>query len=710
MCTGIENYLFIIEPMCEPIQERRGPVAVSGSTEERLLQSMAQLGETIEKQSIALEEMRASRDKVDAHVVAALQQMDEHVHRILEKVVINFSPQVEVRPSSSTSALASEPQVRDVDVFAAENASADSAWRKTLLQIVGKGLEANQLHSRLFQELNSRGRESPVPSVPPPEPPPPLPTRSEPSRQAPQNNQETAELNERILKLELDLAAALIDKNVRTVVLFDPNPRFTDDQVKATRHVESNKLRPREGDKGNNPNPNYRADNPEHALATVHEHESEASQPSRVPRTDTASFSVASHNTTSTTSVGSRAPVRIPSHGSGSSQAECSYPVGILEGEAPQRAFIINVRRLTNMQKTFSLLHSLIDSTAIAALTLVQAATTGQFYSSVIFILSVVMVYAMHDNRWDHIEISDMQTLLPLLANDEEDANGLREWNPNSVLKAMSFTASPAWRYIWRVLHVVGLALCTLAWIVLIRLWKHANDHDGENPMEDTIDKWVERLVQEDDDAAVLGMQTLVGTLMFMLHLLFEYIYKREVCGVMPYTKEKKVWDPRKDGVPLSYRFFGLPSMWFTTDAVLRDLYRWMDTAHPTKNISQIYPQEMALFALSGQEERRSLQESLKDAKLFDGKNRMFITNDAGGGEAQSLGIELFYYDEQLKNAEFANPGEFLELGDTGEHMVTRKSITSAAVDMVNTLKQWTQELQLTNANPTSNVRDLEII
>merc|ERR1719491_711157 len=184
--------------------------------------------------------------------------------------------------------------------------------------------------------------------------------------------------------------------------------------------------------------------------------------------------------------------------------------------------------------------------------------------------------------------------------------------------------------------------------------------------MGDILDQWVQEVVHDADDGAVLGMQVLVASLMFGLHAAFELVYCYEMGSVMPFTDEGDVRDPRKLGLPIRFKLFGLPSMWFTSEEVLRDLSRWVELVYPSSRVSQIYPQELALYALSGEDERLSLQDTLKHAKLFDGKCRNFVGLEQGQ-EPRSLQIELCYFDCQFKRANCDYIGEFLQLGDAQE-------------------------------------------
>lgn len=604
-----------------------------------------------------LEDIRNSKERADQHVVTALRRIDEHVDRILSKLSINLK--VDSRSCSAQQAVGEvshkdEASLEvDMDMLGTacdkvvEVDNSDSAWRKRLDNFLDHSPDIN--------------------------------------------------VSERIKKLELELAAALIDKNIgdhaSQASSLTNAPRFKAKalswQPKAAR--EGNAL--------------PRGESHDHTLATVRENEEE-DQPSIWDHPGQAlrafSFGARSFSFTSLISRNTEMtpPPGIPvdqvdredsEHGS-----TASYPVEKKRfsrlDEAPQRAFVINARRLIATQKILHLLHELINSSAIAALTLVQAGTTRQLFSTVGFLTSVVLIFTMHDNRWDHIDIADTCTLLPLLSNDNEDATGNEVHNPNRMLKAMSFTVSGIWYWVWRLLHVIGVTCCTISWLVLVRYWGMVNNEEQANPMEDAIDAWVHNVAQDEDDGAALGMQVTVGTLMFVLHLLFEYIYGREMCAVMPLTTRSQVWDPRQDGVPFKFWWFGLPSMWFTTEVAHRDLFHWMDSAHPTKHIFQIYPQELALYALSGHEQRAFLKDTLKEAKLFDGKLRKFITREVDGEEKYlNLGIELCFYDGQLQKAHCPFPGEFLELGEAGDHVIRRSTYFNFQ-DMVDKMHQLTKE------------------
>jgi len=662
------------------------------ATEEKLLTGIAGLNKTLEQQGALLEEMRVemgavkasvhsieackeseackeyceeladqleakfkARDARDAHIVTALEQMDEYVQGILAQV--SLQPQTTGKMVvDSQLKVASGGDVR-------EDESPDSPWQKTLLQLVGKAMEANLLQDRLQREL-SDGARRPVPlkhlALP------------EDGGRAERCEVENLKLKDRVLKLELELAGAYVDKNLADHLdQQDPSPP----------------PRRSTGSKGRKKSPIYGEAIGKDALQMVPEVED--SQP-RAPRemTGVSVASALSARSISARSTGARS--HFSSTSSSISGTTCRYL-----DEAPQRAFVINVRRLISTQKLLSLLHILVNSTAIAALTLVQAGTSFQLYSTICFLTCVVAIFAVHDTSWDRIDISDMCSLLPLLSDDCEDGTE-HVHNPNRMLKAMSFTEARIWWWAWWSLHFVGLSCCTLSWIILVRYWTFAAGTSDDSESHGIVDQWALKIAMkpDTDDGAIIGMQIMVGTVMFVLHLFFEYVYQREMGAVMPATAKEHVWDPRKDGVPFKYQWFGLPSMWFTSDTTLRDLYRWIDSAHPTKSISMIYPQELALYALSGDQHRHFLKEALKEAKLFNGNSRKFVKKD--GSAPQSLAIELCFFDQQQVKTNYNHPGEFLELGAAG-----MKARRSQVADMVSALQELSDKVVLTRSKST---------
>lgn len=201
--------------------------------------------------------------------------------------------------------------------------------------------------------------------------------------------------------------------------------------------------------------------------------------------------------------------------------------------------------------------------------------------------------------------------------------------------------------------------MCGFAWMILTFHWGAWVDHT------DSMQEWAKPFVDDEEDGNVLGMQVVVGTIMFLLHLTFEFANYYEMCSVMPRTANHGVWDPREHGIPLKYKLFGLPSMWFTSNEALHDLKHWIDMANPVSKTCEIYPQEIAFYAMKGHDEREHIHAALKEAKLFDGRRRRFVSDDSSGArKGKALDIELCFFDTKLRRIGCKYPGEFLIMGD----------------------------------------------
>merc|ERR1712166_122143 len=109
---------------------------------------------------------------------------------------------------------------------------------------------------------------------------------------------------------------------------------------------------------------------------------------------------------------------------------------------------------------------------------------------------------------------------------------------------------------------------------------------------------------------------------------------------------ESLAWDPRRDGVPWTYWLLGLPSMWFTTPNTMRSFKKYAVAAQLGAQGSMdrvdIYPEELARYALLGDDEREELSRALHESKWVDGS--AFGQAD---GAAETLGITLCFFDTQ---------------------------------------------------------------
>jgi len=272
------------------------------------------------------------------------------------------------------------------------------------------------------------------------------------------------------------------------------------------------------------------------------------------------------------------------------------------------------------------------------------------------------------------LDIEDTVKLVPLLADDDVD-DPLMDFvrNPNRLLKALRVTRSRGWKWAWRCMHLGYIIVVGFGWAVCGTWWTSSGFTTGQ---ENFIDKLRNLFIDSSEDGEALATQLFVGSFMFMLHCAFEIIYAGETNCVMPKTTQGEILDPRKDTMPLYYRWFGLPSMWFTSEEAYRDLKLWIDKAHPVKNprksVRRFYPEEVALYALHGEEERQIVGEALKNAKLFDGISRKFL-NRSNTSQSEidpelyqpvCLNIELVVFDHKLQNKLCPMPGEFLSMVD----------------------------------------------
>lgn len=336
---------------------------------------------------------------------------------------------------------------------------------------------------------------------------------------------------------------------------------------------------------------------------------------------------------------------------------------------APKRAFVINTRRLIDAQETLVLFHELLSSTAIAALTLVNAGTVRQLASTCWFLSYTTPIFILHLSQWDMLDISDIATLMPLLSDDDEDLHGKVVANPNRLLKAVSFSSSLLGHYFRFFFNIIWFLVLAFMLLICSRDLKLTKFEEG-----DSIDEILNVFVATEEDMEVLNMQVFVGFLMFMVHCFFEFYYYHDTCSVMPRTVSNGIWDPRTDGLPWRFRVLGLPSMWFTSQDALEDLKHWIDLAVPTSRVVSIYPQEIAYYTLAGSEERVAVQSALKNSKLFDGRQREFVDRGELGG-TETLNVELCFFDEALQNKLCPFPGEFLSVFGEPESQVQRGSL-----------------------------------
>ncbi|CAE7688881.1 unnamed protein product, partial [Symbiodinium sp. CCMP2456] len=313
-----------------------------------------------------------------------------------------------------------------------------------------------------------------------------------------------------------------------------------------------------------------------------------------------------------------------------------------------RRCFVVNFRRLMELQKVFAIIHELIKSTAIAALTLVLAGNVWQLGYSVLFVAILFVMYGFHAAHYDTMDISDYHHLVDLLEDDHGVCGGRSIDNPNRLLKALTLARTGRRRRAVLIILLFGL-LCSGMWSMVAYAWT----------MELTEGVWS---IGDEFYATLL----LVGTLMLLFHTVFEWLYWRETQCVMPWWNRqlKEPWDPARHGIPRRFRWFGLPSMWFTCGNAYSDLSLWIQHAKGQwrgKKVNKVFPEEMALFSLHASGACQ-LRRTLQHAKLYSVQRCSFLTREGDanalpkGSDPEELQINFVFFDTQSK--EYMQPEE----------------------------------------------------
>mmetsp|Transcript_111666 Transcript_111666/g.175921 ORF Transcript_111666/g.175921 Transcript_111666/m.175921 type:complete len:614 (+) Transcript_111666:35-1876(+) len=341
----------------------------------------------------------------------------------------------------------------------------------------------------------------------------------------------------------------------------------------------------------------------------------------------------------------------------------------IQRNKQPERAFVVNFRRLVEIQKVLSLIHLIIKSTAIATLTLVSCGFWTDFVFSVLFVGSVLGIYAVHEIRHDGMDIEDYKALSGLMEDDNgtyRGSNGepIEVQNPNRLLKALSLSKNFQRRRRSGITIICLTVFILVMWAGIFFAWATTDSDEGTHL----------RFLYE-DEVAVMATQMLIGTVMLLFHGVFEWLYWREtqcVMPTMPGDRGQRSWDPRAtaDGVPRQYLWFGLPSMWFTSREAYDDLRLWITYSckHSNHIVTKIHPEELALFALKP-EGAGYVRRTLDDAKLFSiGKWEFFKRDKRGvpkpvqnGEEPEKLGMSFVFFDRASE--QFLQPEEDYQSG-----------------------------------------------
>merc|ERR1719350_1843099 len=162
------------------------------------------------------------------------------------------------------------------------------------------------------------------------------------------------------------------------------------------------------------------------------------------------------------------------------------------------------------------------------------------------------------------MDIADFRQLVDLLEDDDGHSGGHTIQNPNRILKGFALSRRGRRRRATTTIVSFGF-LCSLMWFVVVSIWA---DFDFYNWAEEIKDEFYATLL-------------LVGTLMLVFIVAFDWIYWRETQCVMPlYDVANDVpFDPHRHGIPPGYQWLGLPSMWFTSQEAYDDLRLWITRA-----------------------------------------------------------------------------------------------------------------------------------
>jgi hypothetical protein len=396
----------------------------------------------------------------------------------------------------------------------------------------------------------------------------------------------------------------------------------------------------------------------------------------------------------------------------------------------PQRAFVVNFQRLIAVQKVLSLIHLMIKSTAIATFTLVDSA---DMVFSIVFLTCALAIYAIHEIRYDGIDIEDYKAVCGLLGDDDafytgDDGELILVANPNRLLKGVTLSKNHVRRRrSLLTMFAVSGVLITI-WISVFWSWTA--------PAPD-IGVW--HALYHNRDVQVMAEQMLIGTVMLMFHCTFEWLYWRETQCVMPWDDDLNMpWDPRPrkrhggKGVPPMYSWFGLPSMWFTSRETYDDVRLWITLAtskNPNTHLrTKIFPEELALFAINP-DNACDLRKTLKEAKLFSLADLEFRTRskedssaaslDNGtstplhralqpGEEPEELQVDLVLYD--IKNAQFLEPHEHQEYRSGVMNRLSRSSAVTTPSRMRRSRSRLTNDPWSNSSTPRSPARSPDTI
>lgn len=316
--------------------------------------------------------------------------------------------------------------------------------------------------------------------------------------------------------------------------------------------------------------------------------------------------------------------------------------------------------RLTKFIEFMNVLHEFIKSTAIAAITLVSLNGPKQLAVTVIFLWGIFVVYFDHETVFDRLEVADLLEEVPFWphypSRDKHQCNRLlrvltgRSKRIQVFMTVVLFVefvlASAAWgvlRFSWSydigmkgdveetvlgcqdAVTELGMLFCTgnrscMDLITNVQSEEPTSELGVAKSLYEKIMSFLLKLFVDDpEELEQMGMQVMFYSLMWLLHMLFSAIYVYETQLSMPFhydaQGEAEVWNLNKHGVPLRFRFFGLPSIWFATPKDYSKLLCYVNGVRPHK-VFAIFPEELAMLLLKGDDDmHEEVALTLKTAK-----------------------------------------------------------------------------------------------
>jgi len=306
--------------------------------------------------------------------------------------------------------------------------------------------------------------------------------------------------------------------------------------------------------------------------------------------------------------------------------------------ESTKKAFVINFRRLIKFKEKMDIIHEVIKATTIALLTLLAVRDEKHLLYDLSVLILGLTLYSVHEMSHDAMDTTDFSQMVGLLGNDGEDL--LRESpfpggvdNPNRCLQAMSFSSRGQRTLVSALCVTFFVVLASSAWTVVAMTWSVGDAYDWHTPLG------VPELPSPDELEHFVTL-LLVGTVMILCHLVFEWFYWREFAYYMP-LKDGQPWDVALNGTPpgrLNW-LFGLPCMWFSTPTAYDDLRIWvtlagmdviglskdLDANRPLTVVRRVFAEELAFYAIEDAVCAARVRKCLLSSKLFDKRNKIFM-------------------------------------------------------------------------------------